>query len=313
MMSIYFDTHNQLRSYDRNYVQDIYTHKQISENHNIKWGNENTIIEEDSLTLSIPMPSSLTYYQDFAADYIEGNISQEEFYSHIEDLYMAKTGGDDSMPLEKRQGIFDSIIQNVHNGIKCYYQQKNSVEGIEVNGGRPMFYYNAEYHYLHEEIRSDFSQHATELADKLNLSDKTALYIAEDPMRSVFTTLFASVSNSLGGAAKLKDFDIIPPRDMRISWSAYKEPFEVTFWGGEQKYTASIPFSYDTQAYKFELSDLFSGAEIPEKYMTVIKNISVINRQMAQACPEAYKDNLFCWDPIIQKAVNGYEKSFYCY
>lgn len=305
-MAIYFDTNNPIRSYDRDYVKNIYEQKKISSSDAIEWSITSTVPDIDELILSIPIPKSSGYYLDLATDYIDGHITEDEFYSHIADLYHAKTGGNESMPLEKRQGIFDSIIKNVHNGIICYYTHKNADEGYEVNQGRPMFYYNAEYHYQHEDVRADYTQKVSRLAKDLDLNDAIALFIGEDPLRSINTRLSVAISSSQGAAGRFNDIDIIPPRDMRIAWSSYEEPYEVKLWCGNNIYFSSIPFCYDKQAYKFELSDLLSEFKIDNKYFDAIKNISVMNRQIAQSCPDAYREGLYCLDPRIKIAIESY-------
>jgi len=150
-MSIMFDPYSYFTSYDRNYVKNVYAQKQIQNQDVIVRNQENVAAPKDTYFISQPAANNLSYYTDMARDYIEGAITEEEYFNHLEDIYYSRGGwATEEVSLEERQNIFNWIAHEAYNGILDYYMIKNREEWDAVNAtaaSRVDFYYNTDYHY----------------------------------------------------------------------------------------------------------------------------------------------------------------------
>ncbi len=276
-MAIYFDMGKCFGAYDRNYVKDVYALKQQTNTKIITRLMTSAEPETDAIILSNPLALSNNYYNNLAKDYIDGRITEAEFYGHLEDIYYSKGGWSDELTQEEKQGHLNSIVQNAHNGIINYYMKLNRDEW-ETEAMGAEFFYNTDYHYMFLEETEKYIQGSNALVEKLDLNS------VEEKLRTHIRTVNGRMSVMLAGhAGRFTSLEVAPPPGMKIAIYTREEQKAVIICDGV-KYEAELPFShesYDKSVYKFALADIFADYDIPEKFREFINNITAIKLNYA--------------------------------
>ncbi len=304
-MAIYFAPGSYFATYDRNYVKDVYALKQQNNTSTITELKYNETVDIDSVIISCPGGLPENYYNDLAKDYLDGNITKDEFYSHLEDIYFSRGGWSDEVSPERKQAIFQSTMLEAHNGIMHYYMKMNLAEW-QVAGDDVNFYYNSDYHYMHEAAKEEYIQGTNTLADKLGLER------VEEKLRVYITTINCRMSVILSGnAGQFASLDEVPPPGTKIALNTINGDrywASITYKGKE--YKTDIPFSYDTLEYKFSLAELLSDYKIPDELKGFINNTTVANYYIARFNQSSYdQPNFYSFHSRILDAISKYEKS----
>lgn len=253
---------------------------------------------------SVFIAGNASYYNTMAKDYLEGALSEESFYSQLEEIYNANSERYGNASFEKKQEIFNAIIHEAYNGILEYYLAKNAEEWraqASDTGQRVDFYYNTDYHYQHLNQREAFIDRTDALAESLGFDG-----LGERLNRNVLTVNGRMSIMANGSAGQFLSQDVPPPEGMKIMLSVSYEPYEATVIADGKEYKTGIPFDYDTLTYEFSLEELFSKFEIPDRYMAFIRNITVLNRAIMRFDPNAKERNI---DPLVMGKISAYENS----
>lgn len=312
-MAVVFRDSDYVRGYNRSYVKELYAQKQIHETTVVSCIAKDEEVDADTYVVSRPWARSQNYFNNFACDYIEGRITEDEFYSHMEDLYYSFGMYHEDATAEQKQYYFNYITQNVYGGILDYYLGKNADEWSS-NASGAQFYYNTDYHYEHLAQVPSFLEGINKLADKLGVDSNDECF--NKNIATVNGRMAAMLGCKGGTFASL---DEVPPPGMKMTFYTKYEPFEAKIEFDGKEYKASIPFSYDDFVFKFDLYDLFGQFDIPEKYMNFIKTMTIFNAAIAQFysekthSPRAYhvSEEIFSpikdFDAIKSNAAKAYE------
>jgi len=308
-MTIMFNPHDNFIIYNRDYVKNVYAQKQMQGTSVIAPKLDNVESSEDTYIISQPIANNENYYNNLAKDYLDGAITEEEFYSHLEDIYYSHGGwATEEVSLEERQEIFNRIAHEAYNGVLNYYMMQNREEWDSANAtaaSQINFYYNTDYHYAELEQRDKFIQGSNELASKLGLQG------IEESLDKNITTVNGRMSVMLNcNAGQFASLDVPPPPGMKIMLSVKYEPYEAKVIADGKEYSTTIPFSYDDLKYEFSLADLLSDFDIPDKYMEFIENITVLNKAIARFDPNA---KYYHVHPGIMDKIAQYQNNMYMF
>lgn len=310
MTIMFYRSNPETIHYDRSYVKNVYALKQSAGQSVINTIDIGADVTEDVQLILKPTTGSENYYNCLARDYLEGYITDEEFYGHLEDLFYSKGGSSDEVSSEKKQAYFNWILEEAHNGILNYYLKQNSEEGLSrypLEAQSPcIFYYNTDYHYQHLEQLEKFIQRSNELADKLGLSG------IEDSLRTNIKTVNGRQSVGIAlSVGQFIDLDVPPPRGMKIAIGTKYEPYWASIMCEGKEYKVSVPFSYGLNNkkinYECDLASLLSMSDIPDKYMNYIKNIRLIQYGIARFDPLA--PYISCEHPKLFQAISAYDEA----
>lgn len=299
-------------AYDRINVKNAYA-KKLETNVAKAYSPEADVVEgypSDTFTRT-PVSDGGYFFNSLCADYMEGAITEEEFFNYLTDMYYAKFSAwhipASEIPLEEKQKMFDTIIAEADNGIMYYYMMQNKSEWGAV-APDSTFFYNAEYHYQHQEAQGKFLEQAKILANELGLSDKYVENMGEDVLRTFHAQMSTMMAFSRSGANKFVNLDILPPRDFKMALKTKYSPYEVKIWCGNQTFCTNIPFSWNDLTHTVSLSDLMADFDIPPKYLAFVNNVLLIHRDIAWSDKNRPHD-IFAFNPKIVEAVKAYDNT----
>lgn len=248
------------------------------------------------------------YHDCLAKDFIEGQISEDEYYGHLEDIFNAKAKALNATTDDKKQQVLDAVLLDAHNGIRDYVSKQHIAEAESARLKSPSsmtFYYNTDHHYQHEERKEEFIKKSNVLADKLGLNG------IEERLRTNISTFHGLMANILAQhSGQFVDFGMPPPPGMKITLGAARSPYFASINCDGKDYNVILPFSYDLPLkYELKLSDVMDqcGLKPPEKFRAFIENIKVVESMIARSDP--HRPSYVCSEEEMYSAVKSYDQS----
>ncbi len=183
----------------------------------------------------------------------------------------------------------------------------NYMEGEKINASYENMkdgwtYYNADYHYRCEDVKSGLRQAAQNMADKWGIDPIDADEIEKNSMYTLdggfdFNSGWNFIYRNQMGRGSMADESLIPPKDFKFFYkeSVYPDPSIdkglVRVWLGDKEYTRKIPFEIsrtgglEGQIFNAGelLKDCFSQSESDCEYSKFLRNFSVFTGWYAWA------------------------------